>query len=57
MANSTLEVPPDLKGLEWERGFVDQDGEEGWVSFGADTGTTCVPFTALHFTGLKIQLY
>jgi len=50
-------VPPALNGLEWECGFVDQDGEEGWVLFGADTGKTCVPFTTLDFTGLKIQLY
>lgn len=50
-------MPPNLYGLEWDRGFVGQDGEEGWVSFGADTGTTCVPFTTLDFTSSKIQLY
>lgn len=50
-------MPPNLNGLERERGFVDRDGEEGRVAFGADTGRTCVPFTTLGFTGLKIQLY
>lgn len=57
MAKSILKVPPNLNGLEWERGFVHQDGEEGWVSFGADIGKTCVPFTTLSCTGLKIQIY
>lgn len=50
-------MPPNLPGLEWERGFVDPGGEEGWVSFGADTGKTRVPFATLGSTGLRIQLY
>lgn len=49
-------MPPNLNDLEWECGFVSQDGEGGWVSFGAEADETCVPFTALEFTSSEIQL-
>lgn len=48
-ATSILKVPPNLTGLEWERGCVDQDGEEGWVLFEFGTGKTCVHSPWFHW--------